>query len=80
MRKAFAMFDRIGGTLGAAFCGVQAVALGPALACYFAGAEAAGRAWLAWTLPPMIGLGMALVFALPAVGAAMAVWEVFRDG
>ena len=74
------MFDRIGGTLGLAFYAAQAVALGGGFVLYLAGTEEAAETWLAWTLPPMIGLGMALVFALPAVGAAMALWEVFRGG
>jgi len=73
------MFERAGGMIGAAFYGAQAVALGLAAVLYLAGAEAAARAWLAWTVPPMIGLTMALVFALPAVGAAAAMWRVVTD-
>ena len=79
MRKAFAMFDRIGGILGAAFYAAQGLALGPAVVLYLAGAEAAARAWLAWTLPPMIALALALVFGLPAVGVAMTMWRLMTD-
>ena len=71
------MMDRIGGVLGLAFYGTQAVALGGGFVVGLAGGDM-GR-WLRWTLPPMIGLAMALVFALPAVGAAAAMWRVVTD-
>ena len=74
------MFDRVGGLLGLAFYGAQAVAFVGGLAAFAAFGDAAGRAWLAWTLPPMIVLGMALVYGLPAWGAATALWKVFKDG
>jgi len=70
------MFDRIGGILGLAFYGAQASALCGGFVLYVAGAEGMATAWLRWTAPPTIGLGMALVFALPAVGAAAAMWRV----
>jgi hypothetical protein len=74
------MFERIGGMIGAAFYAAEAVALGGGLVAFVAAGDGSGRAWMAWTLPPMIALGMALVFALPAWGAATAMWKVFRDG
>jgi len=74
------MFERIGGWLSLAFYGLQAVALGGGLVAFAAGGDAAGRWWLRWTLPPMIAVGMAVVYGMTAVGAAMAMWKVFRDG
>jgi len=72
--------DRIGGWLGLAFYGAQAVALGGGLAVMALAGKGAGDAWLRWTAPPMIVLGMALVYGLPAWGAATALWKVFKDG
>lgn len=74
------MMDRIGGLLGLAFYGVQAVALGGGLAAFAFAGDGAGRAWLRWTAPPMIVLGLALVYGLPAVGALAALWKVFKEG
>jgi len=74
------MFDRIGGLLGLAFYAAQAVALGGGLAVMAFGGKDAGDVWLRWTAPPMIALGMVLVYGLPAVGAAMALWKVFKEG
>jgi len=74
------VFERIGGYLGLAFYAAQAVALGGGLIAFALAGDGAGRAWLRWTLPPMIGLGMAAVYGMTAVGAAMALWKVFREG
>ncbi|HUU32024.1 MAG TPA: hypothetical protein VMY69_08005, partial [Phycisphaerae bacterium] len=74
------VFERIGGYLGLAFYAAQAVAMGGGLIAFAGFGEPAGRWWLRWTLPPMIGLGMAAVYGMTAVGAAMALWKVFREG
>ncbi|HUX16935.1 MAG TPA: hypothetical protein VMW52_10720 [Phycisphaerae bacterium] len=63
------MFERIGGMIGLAFYAAQVIALGGGLAVMAFGGKGAGEAWLGWTLPPMIGLAMAAVYGLPAVGA-----------
>jgi len=73
------MFDRIGGILGLAFYGAQASALCGGFVLYVAGAEGMATAWLRWTAPPTIGLALALVFALPAVGAALGFWRLVTD-
>jgi len=73
-------FERIGAHLSVAFYAAQAVALVGGLAAFASFGEAAGRRWLDWTLPPMIALGIALVYVLPAWGAATALWKVFKDG
>lgn len=72
------MMERIGGILGLAFYAAQAVAMGGGLVVRIAGGD--GDAWLGWTVPPMIVLGVALVLGMPAVGAAMALWKVFWEG
>jgi len=72
--------ERIGGCLGAAFYAAQVIAFGGGLIAFVAAGDGAGRAWLRWTALPMIALGMALMFGLPAWGAATAMWKVFRDG
>jgi hypothetical protein len=72
------MFDRIGGYLGLAFYGAQALALGGGLIVRIAGGDM--NAWLRWWAAPMVGLGVALVLGMPAVGAAMAMWKVFWEG
>ncbi|HUU31480.1 MAG TPA: hypothetical protein VMY69_05205, partial [Phycisphaerae bacterium] len=64
--------ERIGGLFGLAFYGTQAMALGGGLIVMAFGGKGAGDAWLRWTAPPMIALGMALVYGLPAWGAATA--------
>jgi len=71
------MFERIGGLLGAAFYAAQAVAMGGGLIVRIAGG--AGDAWLRWTVPPMIALGMVLVLGLPAWGAALVFWRLVTD-
>jgi len=69
------MMERIGGVLGAAFYGVQALALGGGVAVALAGGDLDG--WFRWTLPPLISLGMVLLIGLPLAGAAKAAWEIF---
>ena len=73
------MFERIGGWLGLGFYAAQAVAMGGGLAAMVFGGEEAGDAWLRWTLPPMIVLGVALMWGMPMVGAAMIFWRLLTD-
>lgn len=73
------MFERVGGMLALVFYAAQAVALGGGLAVMALGGKGAGEAWLRWTLPPMIGLGMSAVYGLPLVGAAMAFWKILTN-
>ena len=69
--------ERIGGLLGLAFYAAQAVALGGGLIVMVVGGN--GDAWLRWTLPPMIGLGVVLVYGLPLVGISAALWRAFWE-
>jgi len=69
------MMDRIGGYLGPAFYAVQAVALGGGFVVALAGGDL--DAWCEWTVPPMIGLGLVLVFGPALAGSAMTAWEIF---
>ena len=74
------VFEKVGGILSLAFYAAQAVAMGGGLVVLAIGGKSAGDAWLRWTLPPLIAVAMALVFGMSAVGAAMAMWRVFREG
>jgi len=73
------MFERIGGILGLAFYASQATAMGGGLIVTIAGGKGMGEAWLRWTLPPTIGLGIALFFGMATVGAVMAFWRLLTD-
>ena len=73
------MFEKIGGMLGLAFYAAQGLALGGGLAVMVVGGKGAGDAWLRWTLPPLIALGMAAVYGMTLVGAAMAFWRLVTD-
>ena len=73
------MFERIGGCLGLAFYTAQAVALGGGLVAFVISGDGAGRAWMEWTLPPMIVLGIAVFYGMPLVGTAMVFWRLVTD-
>lgn len=73
------MFERIGDVLGLAFYAAQAVALGGGLAAFIFAGDSAGRTWLRWTAPPMIALGMALIYGMSLIGAAMVFWRLLTD-
>jgi len=69
--------ERIGGYLGLAFATVQVVALGGGFIVALAGGDL--DAWSGWTVPPMIGLALVLVFGPALTGSAMTAWEIFCD-
>jgi len=74
-----AIFEKIGGMLGLAFYAAQAVALVGGLVAFAAGGRAAGDAWLAWTMPLMVAVSLALVVGMPAVGALQVFWRLVTD-
>ena len=72
-------FERIGGMIGMAFYAAQAVAMGGGLAVMVLGGKGAGDAWLRWTVPPMIALGVALMYGMSTVGAVRVFWRLLTD-